>query len=180
MPIVIGTLMLTFVFAPFPFGMGMIYPIKDSLRGHPEGAHGTQPSNFVGLWIRDESIMFDFVGEVFYLMPDGRFAGKMGMTSRSWHFDDNTLYVDSVSRCGNCYSGNVTTSFNTQFVGTNELLITSQDPSSQRGIGGTYRRFEITEALKSQLKREMESDNEAESFKARSVLDVIEKYEETY
>src|SRR5438105_5040543 len=98
---IIGVPLLCIALAPFPLGLGMIYPIRDILRGHPQWPHGAQPLNFVGLWIRDESVMYDFVGQAFYLMPDGRFAGLSGMTERRWHFDKNYLFIDSVSRCGN-------------------------------------------------------------------------------
>jgi hypothetical protein len=65
-----GVPVLAFALAPFPIGCGAIYPVVDTLRGHPEGTHGHQPSNFVGLWIRDESVMYDFRGQAFYLMAD--------------------------------------------------------------------------------------------------------------
>ena len=53
---IIGLPLLSFVFGPFPFGMGLYYPIRDDLRGHPQGHHGTQPSEFVGLWVRDKAV----------------------------------------------------------------------------------------------------------------------------
>src|SRR5688500_5453773 len=115
---IIGAPLLWFVLAPFSlFGCGMIYPVWDVLRGHPAGRHGAQPPSFVGFWIREEVEMYDFLGQAFYLMPDGRFAGMAGMTSRRWHFDDDRLFIDSVARCGNCYQGNVTAEHSIRFVG---------------------------------------------------------------
>jgi len=157
--------------------MGMIYPIKDSLRGHPQKPHGTQPPKFVGFWIREETVMFDFVGEAFYLMPDGTFAGRSGMTSRHWHFDNNRLFVDSISRCGNCDRGNVTTEYTVNFVDSEQLLITNRDKSAKRGIGGTYRMVKITDDLKANLARMQESKDEDKSFKARCAIAAIEQFE---
>ncbi len=64
---IIGFPLLSCGLSPFPFGCGLIYSIGDSLRGHPQGPHGTQPISFVGLWIRDESVPYDFVGQSFFL-----------------------------------------------------------------------------------------------------------------
>ncbi len=97
---IVGLPLFSFVLGPFPFGIGLYFPIRDNLRGHPQGRHGTQPSDFFGLWVRDKSIEFDFIGQAFYLMPDSRFAQTTGMTERHWHFDNNCLFVDSFSRCG--------------------------------------------------------------------------------
>jgi hypothetical protein len=166
-----------FALAPFPLGLGMIYPIRDHLRGHPEGPHGTQPRNFVGLWIREESVKYDFLGQAFYLMPDGRFAGMPGMTKRRWHFDDDCLYIDSVSLCGNCYQGNVTSEHTIKFIAADHLLVTNRNMNVKRGITGQYRRVEITDAFKSELSRLEESSDEGESFKARSALRAIEQFE---
>ena len=174
---ILGVPLLSFALAPFPLGCGMIYPIGDTLRGHPQGAHGSQPQNFVGLWIREETVMYDFLGQAFYLMPDGRFAGMGGMTQRRWHFDDNRLFIDSVSRCGNCYRGNVTTEHDIKFVDADQMIVTNQDKLAKRGIAGKYRRVEITGALKSEMSRLEESTNEGESFKARTVLRAIEQFE---
>jgi hypothetical protein len=171
---IIGVPLLCFALAPFPFGFGMIYAITDSLRGHPIRPHGSQPQNFVGLWVREESVMFDFVGQAFYLLPDGRFAATGGMTQRRWHFDNNRLFIDSVSRCGNCYRGNVTTYYSVQFVGTDQLIVTNLNEHTKRGVAGKYRRHEVTDTLKSEFSRLEESKDEGESFKARSVLRAIE------
>ncbi len=174
---IIGFPLLSFGLSPFPFGCGLIYSIGDSLRGHPQGPHGTQPISFVGLWIRDLSIPYDFVGQSFFLMSDGQFAGAPGMTRRCWHFDNSHLFVDSVSLCGNCYHGNVTNEYTTKFVGTDQLLITNQNKSAKKGIAGLYRRFKITSSLKLDLDRLKDSPDENQSFKARSVLNAIEHFE---
>ncbi|MEI7985204.1 MAG: hypothetical protein WCI55_06215 [Armatimonadota bacterium] len=174
---IIGLPLLSCGLSPFPFGCGLIYSIGDTLRGHPQMPHGTQPPSYVGLWIRDEFVQFDFVGQSFYLMSDGKFVGIAGMTRRCWHFDNSHLFVDSVSLCGNCYQGNVTTKYTTQFIDSDQLLITNQNKNAEKGISGHYRRFKITAALKSNLNRLKESPDEDKSFKARSVLYAIEGFE---
>ncbi len=174
---IVGVPLLFFALTPFPLGCGMIYPIRDTLRGHPQGSHGTQPQKLVGLWIRDESMTFDFLGQAFYLMPDGRFAGMPGLTERRWHFDDNTLFIDSVSRCGNCYQGNITTEHTIRFVGADQLFVTSRNKKAQRGVAGKYQRVETTDALKSNMARLQESKDEGESFKSLSVLRAIKQFE---
>jgi hypothetical protein len=174
---IVGVPLLGFALAPFPLGCGMIYPIRDTLRGHPQGPHGTQPQNLVGFWIREETVVYDFVGQAFYLMPDGRFAGMQGMTARRWHFDNDRLFIDSVSRCGNCYRGNVTTEHTIRFVGADRLFVTNRDKNAKRGIAGKYRRVEVDDALKSEMSRMKESADEGQSFKARTVLRAIESFE---
>ena len=174
---IIGVPLLCFALAPFPVGCGMIYPIRDTLRGHPQGTHGTQPPNFVGLWIREETVMYDFFGQAFYLMPSGRLAGMTGMTETRWHFDDNCLFVDAVSRCGNCYQGNVTDKHTVKFVGADRMIVTNKDKNEETGIAGNYRRVEITNALRSQMNRLHDSSNDVERFKARTVLRAIEQFE---
>lgn len=175
--LIIGVPLVFIALAPFPLGCGMIYPIGDSLRGHPQGPHGNHPQKFVGLWIRDETVMFDFLGQAFYLMPNGRFAGMSGMTERRWHFDDNSLYIDSVSRCGNCYQGNVTSEYSVRFIGTDQLLVENNSKDVKRGIGGKYRKFEITDNLKAELSRQEHSTDENGSFKARTIQRAIEQFE---
>jgi hypothetical protein len=169
--------LLCFVLLPFPIGCGLIYPIRDVLRGHPAGTHGSQPQKFVGLWIRDETVEFDFLGQAFYLMPDGRLAGLTGMTERRWHFDNNCLFVDSVSRCGNCYSGNVTTEHTISFSGEGKMFVTNKNKAAKRGIAGNYRRAEITGDLKAEMSRLSRSANDDESFRARMVLRAVEMFE---
>lgn len=173
---IIGAPLVGFALGPFP-GLGMIYRITDSLRGHPQGPHGTQPARFTGLWVRDESVLYDFLGQAFYLMPDGRFAGMRGMTERRWHFDANRLFIDAVSRCGNCYAGNVTTELKIVFKGDDEMTVIDGSVISQRGIVGRYRRFEITDHLRLDLTLLAESTDEEESFKARCVLRAIKDSE---
>jgi hypothetical protein len=174
---IVGVPLLGFALAPFPLGLAMIYPIRDSLRGHPEGPHGVQPAKFVGLWICDESVMYDFVGQAFYLMPDGRFAGMPGMTVRRWHYDNDCLFIDSVSRCGNCYRGNVTTEHTIKSLGADQLVVTNRNEGAKRGIAGRYRKVEITGALKSELSLLKESTDEGVSFKARTLERVIGQFE---
>jgi hypothetical protein len=173
----VGVPLLSFILSPFPFGCGMIYSIEDNLRGHPEGPHGTQPPTFVGLWIRDELVPYDFFGQAFFLMSDGQLAGISGMTSRRWHFDNSSLFVDSISHCGNCYQGNVTSEYTTNFVGADQMLITNRNKLAKRGIAGTYRRFKITAALKLKMSQLSSSKNDDESFNARFVLEVIEQFD---
>lgn len=175
---IVGVPLLWFALAPFSlFGCGMIYPIRDTLRGHRQGPHGSQPPNLVGLWIRDEYVKYDFLGQAFYLMPDGRFAGIPGMTRRRWHFDDNRLFVDSVSLCGNCYQGNVTIEHTIKLVGADQLFVTNRDKAAKKGIAGEYRRVAVTGTLKSELKRLKESKDDSKSFKAHTVLMAIEQFE---
>lgn len=173
----IGVPLLCVGFGPFPYGCGLGYPILDRLRGHPDEPHGTQPPSFVGLWVHDQPIPFDFQGQAFYLLPDGRVAGMQGMTVRRWHFDKDRFFVDSVSRCGNCYRGNVTAEYNVAFKGPSEIFVTNRDVSVTRGIRGTYHKVTITDSLRSDLNRRKDSKNESESFKARHVLRVIEHFE---
>jgi hypothetical protein len=176
--LIVGVPLLWFVLAPFSlFGCGMIYPIMDTLRGHPQGAHGSHPQKFAGLWIRDEYVEFDFLGQAFYLLPEGRFAGMMGMTERRWHFDDNCLFIDAVSRCGNCYAGNVTTEHTIRFDGADQLLVTNKDKNATRGIAGRYRRVEIDAALKKEMTQRAKSTDDEQSFKARMVLQAIDQFE---
>lgn len=174
---IVGVPLLCFTFAPFPFGCGVIYPIRDSLRGHPEGKHGTHPQKFVGLWVRNEVEIYDFHGQAFYLMPDGQIADMGGMTERRWHFDKEVLFVDSVSHCGTCYHGNVTTEYTSQFLGADELRISNRNRDAVRGVSGVYHRVEITHSLKSEMGALKESKDENESFKARMVLMAIERFE---
>lgn len=173
----IGVPLLWFALAPFPFGLGMVYPIRDHLRGHPEGPHGTRLQKFVGLWVRDQAVEFDFVGQAFFLLADGRFAGIPGMTARRWHFDNNCLFIDSVSRCGNCYRGNVTTEYSANFLGVDQLFVMNKDKSAKNGIGGMYRRVEVTNAYRSQLNRLRRSVDNDENFKARVTLAAVEQFE---
>lgn len=174
---IIGVPMVSFVLAPFPLGMGMIYPITDTLRGHPQSPHGTQPKNLVGFWMREESKKYDFLGTAFYLMPDGRFAGNGGMTSRRWHFDDDVLFVDAVSRCGNCFAGNVTSTHSIKFDGPDRLHIVKKDGNVERGIAGNYRRVKITDALKAEMTRLGQSKDDEEFFKGRAVMGAIDHFE---
>lgn len=164
-----------FFLAPFPFGAGVIFTIKDSLRGHPQRPHGHQPVKYVGLWVRDETEMYDFLGQAFCLLPDGNFAGMMGMTSRYWHYDHNRLYIDAVSHCGNCYQGNVTSEYELHFTGDNRLLILSLNGRERKGIGGVYRRVEIGSALQQRLTTEAQSADDLVRFKARMVLQAIKQ-----
>ena len=110
-------------------------------------------------------------------MPDGYVAQNGGMTERRWHFDRDRLFIDAVSRCGNCYQGNVTSEFKTKFVGHNQLTITSTGKVSERGIGGVYRRIPITATLKNEMSLLSKSDNYAEFSKAVTVLNAIETFE---
>ncbi len=153
------------------------FSIRDQLRGHPQGAHGTHPQKFVGLWVREETVMYDFTGQAFYLMPDGKIAGTQGMTFRRWHFDNNTLFLDSWSGCGNCYHGVQTTERTAEFSGPDALLITDKTGAAKKGVVGKYRKVKITEALKSELDLLRKSENEEESFKARCMQNAIEHYE---
>ncbi len=153
------------------------YAIRDQLRGHPQGAHGTHPQKFVGLWVREETVMYDYRGQAFYLMPDGKIAGTQGMTFRRWHFDNNTFFLDSWPGCGNAFRGVETTERTAEFSGPDTLLITDKTGATERGVVGKYRRFKITEALKSELGLLRKSENEEESFKARCTVNAIEHYE---
>ncbi|MEQ1932537.1 MAG: hypothetical protein ABL962_01470 [Fimbriimonadaceae bacterium] len=180
--LILGVPVLGFALAPLP-GLGLVFPIRDMAFGHPQWAHGSQPPKFVGLWVRDELVKHDFRGKAFYLLPDGRVAGMAGMTRRHWHFDNNTLFIDSVSMCGNCYAGNYTEAHTITFKSADELVAANKDKSEKRGITGTYRRFEITDALKAEVKRVQASDkyksdeNEDEWYRAYRILGAIEQFE---
>lgn len=153
------------------------YAIRDHLRGHPKGAHGTHPQKFVGLWVREETVMYDYRGQAFYLMPDGKIAGTEGMTFLRWHFDNNIFFLDSWSGCGNGYMGVQTTERTAEFSGRDALLISDKSGGAKKGVLGKYRRVKITEALKSELDLLQKSENEEESFRARCTLSAIEHYE---
>lgn len=174
---IIGVPLMGFALLPFPIGCGMAYPIRDVLRGHPQWEHGSHPDKFVGLWIREEAIEFDFKGQAFYLLPDGLVAGLDGMSRRRWHYDNDKFFTDSVSLCGNCYAGNSTSAFKIAFRGANEMVASNLDSSVTRGIGGTYRRFEVSDGLKANMKRLSESTDDKENSKGRNVLRVIERVE---
>jgi hypothetical protein len=131
----------------------------------------------VGLWVRDETVIYDYKGQAFYLMPDGKIAGTQGMTFRRWHFDNDNLFLDSWSGCGNCYHGVQTTERTAEFSGPDTLLITDKTGAAKKGVVGKYRRVKITEALKSELDLLRKSENEEESFKARCTVNAIEHYE---
>ena len=177
---IIGLPLFSFLFlGPIPVGLVFYYPIRDKLRGHPQGHHGTQPPQFVGLWVRDKVEEFDFIGQAFYLMPNGRFGQMTGMTERRWHFDKNRFFVDAVSRCGNCYQGNITSEFTAKFLSPDQLVITKDNKESEREIGGIYRRLQVTDKLKAEMNKLAMSDDDSESFKARMVLEAI-KFSESY
>lgn len=142
-----------------------------------QGRHGTLPDRFVGLWVRDTKIEFDTLGQAFYLMPDGRFAGMPGMTVRRWHFDGNTFFVDSVSRCGNCYQGNVTSEASATFSDPDHMILVSRDKGQTKGFVGHYRRIQITKELKDLMAKQSESEDDEISFRARMVKKVIEHQE---
>lgn len=174
---IVGLPLVSFVLAPFPLGMGMIYGITDTLRGHPQSAHGTMPKNLVGFWMREESDKPFAHPPAFYLMPDGRLAGIGGMTSRRWHFDDKTLFVDAVSHCGNCYAGNVTSAHSISFDGPDRMLIVQKNGDKERGIMGHYRRVENTDALRAEMTLLKESDDFETFARAGRVLRAITQYE---
>ena len=86
--------------------------------------------------------------------------------------------VDAVSRCGNCYQGNVTSEHSIRFASVNQMFVTNRDKNAKRGIAGKYRRVEINGALKSEMNRLKESPDEGASFKARTVLRAIEQFDQ--
>jgi len=174
---IVAVPLVAFALAPFPIGCAMIYRITDTLRGHSERPHGTQPRNLVGLWIRKKAVMYDSLGEAFYLMPDGRVAGRAGMTRRYWHFDEGHLFIDSVSTCGNCYRGTITKEHTIRFLGPDRLAIAGRDKGSNREMGGEYARVSVNEDLKARMRRLQNSENEEEWFKARVVLQTVEQFE---
>lgn len=151
--------------------------MRDQLRGHPYAAHGTHPEKFAGLWVRDHVVLDDPKGQAFYLMSDGRMAGRSNNTRRRWHFDANTLYIDFVYRDTGDFSGVHTTEFFATFDGPNSLRIWSRSGSATKGIGGTYRRVIVNDALKPDLFSLMSSGDEKQRFKARMMLDAVSEYE---
>ncbi|MCH7904193.1 MAG: hypothetical protein IH944_06450 [Armatimonadetes bacterium] len=112
-----------FVLAPFP-GMGMIYSIVDPLRGHPHRPHGTQPNNFVGMWMQEEPEMYGFRASAFILESDSQVADGPGMSFRRWHVDKGSFFVDHMSRCGNCFAGNQTGRYDYEFDGDDRMKLT--------------------------------------------------------
>ncbi len=160
------------------FGLGpFVYPITDALRGHPHGRHGTQPLKFIGLWVRDETVEYDSFGQAFYLTSDGRFAGSMGMTERRWHFDKGHFYVDSISHCGNCNHGNITTEASVTFTDADHMTLSSKDTVEGRGLVGHYRRVQITPDYTALVAKQMDSEDDTTSFRARSVERAIQHFE---
>jgi hypothetical protein len=168
---------LAFGVVTLPVTAPMFYLTTDYLRGHPQGRHGAQPEHLVGLWSRDVTVESDFLGQAFYLMPDGRLVGTPGLTFRRWHFDNNKLYVDSVSMCGNCFQGNVTTERLVSFESVDRINISDPNGEVRSGIVGKYSRVVISPQFKAELRKREESESEKESFKARRMLMVIEHFE---
>jgi hypothetical protein len=176
--IFIGAPLLFFLLAPFPIGCGFIYEVEDELSGHPRRLHGDHPQNLVGLWVRDEYIEFDFTGQAFYLLSNGRFAGNPGMTIRQWHADGDRLFIDSVSLCGNGYVGNVTSVHTVEFLGPDQMLVAHvTNANAKRGIMGTYRRVELTDAYKEEMERLSKSEDEEQNFRGYRTLLAIQQYE---
>ncbi len=173
---VIGVPCLLFVLAPFP-GMAMIYAITDPLRGHPSWEHGEHPAEFEGLWVNEEPVDFGFDHNVISFSPGGQMP-NYGMTRRKWHADRETLYIDGVSGCGNCYRGVRTQTLEVEFDGADRMRLTRREPSrDDRGIGGWYVRTPITDDLKQRMTLQAEVDDYALSSQARSILRVIEDSE---
>lgn len=174
--LIVGTVFSWLILTPFP-GLGTIFPIRDALRGHPHGTHGTQPSEFVGLWIPVGPSNDESVKQAFYLTSHGRVGGRSGMTSRRWHFDNKTFFIDAVSLCGNCYQGNVTCRFFTRFLGSNEVEMIPQDTPRWPKIAGRYRRVEVTDVFKEELNQLKDSSIDSERLNALNVLDAIKQAE---
>ena len=173
---VIAVPLLWLVLAPFP-GLGMIFLITDALRGHPHSKHGTQPSKFVGFWVREQPVEFGFSSEAFFLMQDSTVATTPGLARRSWHFDSDVLSLDYVSLCGNCYAGVRTSDFTVQFDGPDRLQLTPVHAMRETGVHGWYRRTEITDELKKVMNKLLEKEYSTEASHGHSVLRAIEQYE---
>lgn len=166
---------LWFVLAPFP-GLGLIYSITDPLRGHPHSKHGTQPTKFVGLWVQEVTKEFGSKEKAFFLMDNWDVADIPSTSQRTWHYDDGRLVIDSVSGCGNCYSGIVTGEYTVTFDGADRMELTHVDGHDHHYFGW-YRRVEITDALREAIEQQMRSESDLEARQAKMVMFAIEQYE---
>ena len=170
---VIAVPLLWFVFAPFP-GLGMIYSITDPLRGHPHSKHGTQPSGFVGLWVKENPVEFGLISNAIALLADGHIGQHTGTSRYTWHFDESLFSLDKVSGCGNCFRGVVTSEFIVEFDGKDRMKLTPASSYSQRDIEGWYRRMDMTQELHEKMTEQAKLDDYALSSQARAILIAFE------
>ena len=170
---VVAVPLLWFILAPFP-GMAMIYSITDPLRGHPHRPHGNQPGEFVGMWMQEEPEEYGFRATAFILLGDSNVANGGGMSSLRWHVEGDTFFGDYMSRCGNCYAGNLTGKYEYEFDGPDRLKLTHVDETFNLKYSGWYRRTEITEELVTELEELEKLGREAKSSQALWALLAIE------
>lgn len=172
---VIAVPFLWFVLAPWP-GLGLIYSITDPLHGHPSRAHGTQPAEFVGMWMQEEPEQYRMRSSAFILMPSSDVADMPVMAYRRWHFDDGLLNIDQWSRCGNCYMGVINGKFRVAFDGGDRMKLTYVG-GYDHDYSGWYRRADFNDDLRAEMEAQRESVDEIESMQARGALFAIEQYE---
>jgi hypothetical protein len=170
---VIAVPLLWFVLAPFP-GLGLIYSITDPLRGHPHSKHGTQPSEYVGLWVKENPVEFGFISNAISLLADGHIGQQTGTSRLSWHFDDSLFSLDRVSGCGNCYRGVLTSDFKVEFDGKDRIKLTPVESYSLRDIEGWYQRMDMTQDLRDRMTEQAKHDDDAISAQARAILRAFE------
>jgi hypothetical protein len=171
---VVGLPVAYFILGPFP-GMGCGFPIVDALQGHPARKHGTHPKDFLGLWIKEEPVEFGHVANSLYFLANGEFARTNGTLRRTWHYDEEVLYLDHVSGCGNCYRGVVTEKVTVYRQGNTRMrLVPWKDQGYSREIEGWYRRTDVTRELYEKMAIQSETSDYALSSQGRSVIDAIE------
>ncbi len=156
-------------------GLGLL--MWDTLRGHPKWRHGTQPTKFVGLWVRDGAATSPNVAQAFYVMPDRILADLDGLRQRLWHCENSRLFIDTYSLCGNAYPGTTTSEYSTKFVGPDQLLIENRENKVRDPFAGRYRRWEITDQLRSYLLLLQDSKDDAASIKAYRILKTINRFD---
>lgn len=172
---VIAVPFLWYFLAPWP-GLGLIYSITDPLHGHPSGAHGTQPAEFVGMWLQEEPEQYRMRSSAFVLMPSSDVADMPGMSYRRWHFDDGLLNIDQWSRCGNCYMGVINGKFRVEFDGSDRMKLSHVD-GHDHDYEGWYRRVEVTDELTAAMEEHKLAEDELLAMQARGALFAIEQYE---
>lgn len=173
---ILGLGLVFFLLAPF-LGAAMIYTITDAMRGHPHTDHGTRPPEFVGMWIQEQPVQNAYREWAFFLMEDSTVANLGGTSKENWHYDDGRLSIDRVSRCGNCYSGIMTTDFLVEFDGLDRMRLTPADDKKRSKRIGWYRRVPVDAALRAEMEVRVNDHDELLASQARTVLRAIERYE---
>lgn len=108
-------------------------------------------------------------------MSDWQVADIPSMSQRTWHYDKGRLCIDSVSRCGNCYSGIVTSEYTAAFDGTDRMELRYADGHGPR-YSGWYKRVPISDTLRASMERQEQSGSDIERSQARMVLFAMDEF----